>query len=86
MSKNFPSIAASIALGAVLVGASAQAAPASSASTSAAVPEDGWCFYNAWHCSYVNGGYWSGCQPGGAPGVISTKMARTICEEYHSEA
>ncbi len=42
------------------------------------------CYHNLWSCSYEDSdAYWSGCDPNGQQGEITTQTAKMICTTYH---
>ncbi len=42
------------------------------------------CYHNLWTCSYEdNNAYWTGCDPNGPTGEITTAQAMLICTTYN---
>ncbi len=82
--KRFPLMAAATVFGlALLAGATQQLA---AVGPKPMLPADGQrCYYHLWSCSYVNGAYWSGCDPEFMEGYIPTETARAICSQYHGQ-
>jgi hypothetical protein len=79
---KLPLIAATSALGFACVAAAVTTVKAEMADTP---PSDGIeCYYNMYHCSYYENGYWSGCNPAYGEGFIPTSVARAICTKYHA--
>ncbi|HEY8062178.1 MAG TPA: hypothetical protein VID74_05245 [Gemmatimonadales bacterium] len=82
--KRLTLIIASGAIGlALLLGATHDA----TATMSNVQPGDGVpCYYNLYYCSYQDSmGYWSGCDPQYAQGLIPTATAKVICATYHDQ-
>ena len=81
--KRFPLMVASAAIGlALLAGVTRELTAESAAGT--VPPLGGSCYYYLYNCSYPDSNaYWSGCEPGYAPGMIGTSSARMICTTFN---
>lgn len=79
MSK-LPLVAFTAVLGLAFV---AGATNSVTAETTTTIPSDNvYCYFNMYHCSYDDMGYWRGCDPKYHEAYISTSVARAICTEY----
>ena len=46
-------------------------------------PDNAYCYYHGYFCSYEGSDYWSGCDPSYPEGWIPTGTAKVICTTYN---